>query len=150
VNVLIVPAAPEIYSQDQTGSGPAAALNALTNLLVSSTAPLHAGDYVSLFLTGLGATHSVNGLQAANLPPSVTVGGKNCAVTYAGRAPGFEGLDQINCQLAPDVGADVAAPVVVTSGGADEQCPRVVDSVNNGPVWEPRRIRPADRATLGL
>jgi uncharacterized protein (TIGR03437 family) len=44
------------------------------------------------------------------------VGGQNCSVGYAGRAPSFAGLDQINCTIPAGVtGATV--PVIVNSGG---------------------------------
>jgi uncharacterized protein (TIGR03437 family) len=123
INVLVQPAVPAIFSQDQSGAGPAAALDAVTNALVTSSAPLHPGGYVSLFLTGLGAVQTQNGLPYAAVQPTVTVGGKACTVSYAGRAPGFDGLDQINCQLALDVAPSVAAPVVVTSGGRASNAP---------------------------
>jgi uncharacterized protein (TIGR03437 family) len=106
VNVLIQPAVPAIYTQDQSGTGAAAALNGVTNVLVTSSTPLHPGDYVSLYLTGLGSEQ-----------PTVTVGAEPCAVTYAGVAPGFPGLNQINCQIASTVAASSTAPVLVTVGG---------------------------------
>jgi uncharacterized protein (TIGR03437 family) len=106
VNVLIQPAVPAIYTLDQSGTGPAAALTGVTNVLVTSSAPLHPGDYVSLYLTGLGSQQ-----------PTVTVGGEPCAVTYAGAAPGFPGLNQINCQIAAGVASSSTSPVLVTAGG---------------------------------
>ena len=123
VNVLVQPAVPAIYTQNQSGTGPAAALNALTNILVTSTTPLHASDYVSLYLTGLGTVHAVNGLQFADNQPAVSVGGKPCRVTYAGRAPGYDGLDQINCQLAPDIAPSPSAQVAVSSAGRTSNIP---------------------------
>ncbi len=117
VNVLIEPAVPAIYTQDQSGAGAAAALNAVNDVLVTVSAPLHPGDYVSLYLTGLGAATAKNGLQYANLQPAVTVGGQPCVVSYAGRAPGFPGLDQINCEISASAAKSTAAEVVVTSGG---------------------------------
>jgi len=47
--------------------------------------------------------------------PVVTVGGAACPVTFAGAAPGFAGLDQINCVVPAGLGSQEAA-VVVTSG----------------------------------
>jgi uncharacterized protein (TIGR03437 family) len=37
-------------------------------------------------------------------------------VTFAGRAPGYPGLDQINCQISATLQATDAAQVVVRSG----------------------------------
>jgi uncharacterized protein (TIGR03437 family) len=116
VNVLVDTAVPAIFTQNGSGSGAASALSATNNLLVTETNPLRAGDYLQLYLTGLGATTPRDGLDWANLQPTVTVGGQPCAVSYAGRAPGYRGLDQINCQIPPGLGRNPAAAVVVTSG----------------------------------
>ncbi len=107
VNVLVEPVRPAIF---------APALNAIAGTVVTSQSPLRPGDYVSLFLTGLGSTTERNGLQWANIQPEVTLGGQTCAVTFAGRAPGYPGLDQINCQISLNVQASDAAQVVVRSG----------------------------------
>lgn len=116
VNVLVRPAAPAIFTQDQRGTGPATALNGLTNVLVTASAPLRAGDFVSLYLTGLGPVRRVGSLDVADQQPTVTIDGKPCPVSYAGRAPGFVGLDQINCQIPSGIAPTSAAPVFVTSG----------------------------------
>lgn len=116
VNVLLDPAVPAIFTQNQSGSGPASALNATNNGVVTAANPLHAGEFLELFLTGLGATTNRAGLDVANLQPTVTISGAPCEVSYAGRAPGFEGLDQINCKVPAGLGANPSAQVVVVSG----------------------------------
>jgi len=118
VNVLVEAAVPAIFTQNTSGSGPASAENASNNYaLVTGSAPLHGGDYLALFLTGLGATTKRgDGLDWANQQPTVTIAGRPCAVAYAGRAPGYAGLDQINCQVPTGLTADPAAQVVVYSG----------------------------------
>lgn len=115
VNVMIEPAVPAIFTQDESGSGTASAENAVNGVVVSQSAPLHAGDYLALYLTGLGATTNRGGLDWANQQPTVSIAGQNCPVTYAGRAPGYQGLDQINC-VVPSGVSNNAAQVVVTSG----------------------------------
>lgn len=112
VNVLIAPVVPSLFTQDASGTGAASALNGITNALITPDSPLHAGDYVSLYLTGLGSF-------PANAPPpvSVTVAGQACPVTYAGIAPGYTALDQINCQIPAGIASTSSAPVVVTAGG---------------------------------
>ena len=107
VNVLVEPVRPAIF---------APALNAIAGTVVTPQSPLRPGDYVSLFLTGLGSTTERNGLQWANIQPEVTFGGQTCAVTFAGRAPGYPGLDQINCQISLNVQGSDEAQVVVRSG----------------------------------
>lgn len=115
-NVLLNAAVPEIFSLDFTGSGAAAAINGVTGVVVSATNPLHAGDYLTLFLTGLGSTTTQNGLQYAQTQPSITIGSQTCNVTFAGRAPTIPGVDQINCTVPSGVSGS-ALPVVVTSAG---------------------------------
>ncbi|MDE3195937.1 MAG: hypothetical protein KGN84_06315, partial [Acidobacteriota bacterium] len=114
VNVRVAAAVPSIFLLDSNST--AAAVNALTGTVVSTQAPLHAGDFMSLFLTGLGATTHMNGLDYAVEQPAVSVGGEACAVTYAGRAPSYEGLDQINCSIPPGISGE-QTPVVVSAGG---------------------------------
>ena len=116
VNVFVEAAMPAIFTLDGSGTGSAAAINATNHRVAGSGNPLHAGDYVELYATGLGVTTNRNGLDYANQQPTVTVGGKDCPVTYAGRAPGYIGLDQINCIIPAGLGVNAAAPVVITSG----------------------------------
>ena len=108
-------AAPAIFTQDSSGTGPAAALDAHETLVTASN-PLHPGDAVELYATGLGLTQPQNGLDYAVQQPTVTVEGLNCPVSFAGAAPGFIGLDQINCTIPAGATANASAPVVVTSG----------------------------------
>ena len=76
VNIFLEDAVPAIFTANGSGTGVAAAIRA--------------GDFISLFLTGLG-----NG----NVPVTVTLNGMPVPTTYVGPAPGFSGLDQINVQL---------------------------------------------------
>jgi uncharacterized protein (TIGR03437 family) len=117
VNLLLVPAVPSVFSADDSGTGTAAAINGVTGQVVSATNPLLPGDYASLFLTGLGTTTVVNGLAVAQTVPTVSIGGQNCVVTYAGGAPAYEGVDQINCVVPTGITAGAAVPLIVTSNG---------------------------------
>jgi uncharacterized protein (TIGR03437 family) len=116
VNALVAPAVPSIFTQDGSGSGIAAAVNARNHKVVKISNPLTAGDYVELFLTGLGRTTLRDGLEYADQQPSVSIDSQDCPVTFAGRAPGFPGLDQINCKIPLGLTPGVAVPVIVTSG----------------------------------
>ncbi len=116
INALVDVAAPSIFTQDSSGTGAASALHAGTSTLVTASAPLRSGDYLELYLTGLGATTTVNGLDYANQAPTVTIAGQDCPVTYAGRAPGYPGLDQINCVIPSGLSGNDSAPLIVASG----------------------------------
>jgi virginiamycin B lyase len=58
--------------------------------LVSEANQVSAGDYIAIFATGLGKEP---------VTADVTVGGASAAVAYAGPAPGFVGLDQVNARV---------------------------------------------------
>jgi uncharacterized protein (TIGR03437 family) len=117
INILIEPAVPAIFTQTGTGSGPASALNAVTGIVVTTTTKVRAGDAVSLYMTGLGATETRDGLQWAKLVPKVFVGGLEAQILYAGRAPGFAGLDQINFVVPAAVASGDTTPLRVESNG---------------------------------
>jgi uncharacterized protein (TIGR03437 family) len=120
VNVYLDAAAPAIFTQDSSGSGPASALKASDQSLVTASNPLQAGDSVEIYATGLGVTMSSGGFDVAVQQPTVTVGGVNCPVTFAGAAPKYDGLDQINCTIPEGAlifdPASSSVQVVITSG----------------------------------
>ncbi len=116
VNIYVDTAAPAIFTQDSSGTGPASALKASDQSLVTADNPLHPGDAVELYATGLGLTTSSNGFDVAVEQPTVTVGGIACPVSFAGAAPGYEGLDQINCTIPAGAASSSSAPVRITSG----------------------------------
>jgi len=116
VNIYVGTAAPAIFTQDSSGHGPASALKAGDQSLVTADNPLHAGDTLELYATGLGVTIPMNGFDYAVQQPTVTVGGVACPVTFAGAAPNYMGLDQINCTIPAGIASSVSAPVVIASG----------------------------------
>jgi uncharacterized protein (TIGR03437 family) len=65
----------------------------------AATTPVHAGDFIEIYGTGLGQTSSVDGLQAAFLTPTVFFGATPVRAVFAGLAPGFVGLYQVNVQV---------------------------------------------------
>jgi uncharacterized protein (TIGR03437 family) len=103
ITMQIAVASPGIFAYPD-GSGHAAALNG--NYSVNSSQnPATPGGYLLLYATGLGAvTPAVtDGSPAPSSPLSytvakvlVTIGGQPATVAYAGLAPGFAGLSQLN------------------------------------------------------
>jgi len=76
--------------------------------LVTATAPAHPGEWITLYLVGMGATTPAVGsnqtapsspLAHAAVQPAVTIDGAPSQVLYAGLTPGGIGLYQINCQV---------------------------------------------------
>jgi uncharacterized protein (TIGR03437 family) len=95
--------------------------------LQRSMRPAQVGEIISIFCTGLGATDpavasgqpgpSAEPLARVKTPVTVTIGGKPATVYFAGFAPGFAALYQVNAQVPADVAPGDAVPVVITQGG---------------------------------
>ena len=89
--------------------------------------PAAVGGVVSIFCTRLGATDpavasgqpgpSAEPLARVKTPVAVTIGGKPATVYFAGFAPGFAALYQVNAQVPDGVTPGDAVPVVITQGG---------------------------------
>lgn len=114
--LLAVPAVPAIFSQDSSGTGVAAVLHA-SGQPVTPANPASAGEFVSLFLTGLGATYSSSGLDYTVTTPQVYLSSLSTPanVTFSGLAPGFAGLNQVNFQVPTGLGT-ANVPLYVHSG----------------------------------
>ncbi|MDQ2900204.1 MAG: hypothetical protein M3Y07_10430 [Acidobacteriota bacterium] len=104
-NVMIEAAFPAIFSLDGSGTGAAAATDAITGTVIGAQNPIHAGQFVALYATGLGDTQRRGGLDYANASPSVSIAERPARVLFAGRAPGYVGLDQINIEVPAGLGA---------------------------------------------
>ncbi len=100
-----------------------------TNLLVTSSDPVHIGDILTLYTTGLGAVSPVigNGLPGptspfaqAIVPPTVTLGSATLNVSFAGLAPGEVGVYQINAAVPSDAPQGLNVPLTISQGGASQ------------------------------
>jgi uncharacterized protein (TIGR03437 family) len=100
------------------------------NDFVTPTNPLHADDYVIIYLTGMGPTSPAvdDGIAAptsplayATMQPKLTLGGHEMAVTYAGLAPGNVGVYQINARVPMGAPQGLNIPLVIDQGGMSTQ-----------------------------
>jgi uncharacterized protein (TIGR03437 family) len=128
-NTLTVPvraATPAIFSLDSTGVGPGAILNQDTSINSTGNAAARL-SIISLYCTGGGVTTpaSPDGAVIGVPPPvlsqtpvvTVTIGGLNAAVKFAGAAPGaVAGLTQINVEVPAGLSPSLALPVIVKIG----------------------------------
>ncbi len=105
--------APGVFTLDSQPTGPAAALHA-DGSIVGVLNPARPGETIMLFLTGLGLLDAASRARAT---PVVRIAGADATVTYAGQAPGFAGLDQINVTI-PLTTPPPSARVEVVMGGA--------------------------------
>ncbi len=121
VTVPVAPTAPGVFSQDLSGSGPGAILHADYSL-VTPARPAHPGETVLVYLTGLGAVNpgvadgtagGGNPLSLVAAPLAVYVGGSPASVQFAGLAPGFPGLYQINITIPADVIVTGSVPLAI-------------------------------------
>jgi uncharacterized protein (TIGR03437 family) len=97
-----------------------------TGLLVTPSDPIHRGDTIIIYLTGMGAVSPLvangfpgpsNPLALALAPPTVEIGGTPLSVDYAGLAPGEVGVYQINATVPSDVPQGLSLPLTITQGG---------------------------------
>ena len=122
ITLYTTDAIPGVFSQSQNGLGLAAALHAATGQLVTRANPAIPGEYLSVYLTGLGtvsptikdgALGPTNPLSYADVYNAQSLSVffddydnqlfPEANVTFAGLAPGLAGLYQINVQV-PTVG----------------------------------------------
>jgi uncharacterized protein (TIGR03437 family) len=125
-NILTVPvisAQPGIFTYNVGGSNFGAILHPNSPQLADTGHPASAGEVVVIFCTGLGtvAPAPADGSPApggaqTTLTATVTIGGVAAPVDYAGLAPGFVGLYQINAHV-PTVLSAGNQPVVITMNG---------------------------------
>jgi len=114
-------ASPGIFTVDRSGAGDGVIVHA-DNSLVNSAKPAVAGEEVVIYATGLGLTNPIfasgaaaNQMNQTVMPVTVTIGGKNATVAYAGLTQGWVGLYQINVIVPP--GIIGSQPVIITVGG---------------------------------
>jgi endo-1,4-beta-xylanase len=113
----VKPVLPGLFTLDSSGAGAGAFLASADGSsfhVVSKTNPAYRGDYLALYGTGGGV--SVTAADA-----TVTIGGVDCPVSYAGPAPGLvAGALQVNVRVAANVPAGEQL-VVLQIGGAASQ-----------------------------
>jgi uncharacterized protein (TIGR03437 family) len=88
--VKVVPVQPGIF--------PGAVLRAGTGVS-AVTSPVHAGDYLEIYCTGLGSTRTVGAFDLTVLTPTVFIGATPVQPVYSGLAPGYVGLYQVDVQV---------------------------------------------------
>ncbi len=125
----ILPAAPSIFRSGTAGptTGLATVVRADNNELVTPTNPIHPNDTVVIYATGLGRTSPAvdsgqpapsDPLPYAIISPTVTLGGTNLNVLYAGLVPGEVGVYQINAVVPGGVPQGLDIPLVINQGGS--------------------------------
>ena len=114
-------AAPAIFHLvTETGRWPA--ITRAGGALVTAADPARAGEWVTVYLTGLGlvstavAAGTPSPVAEATVRVRAVVAGVDCPVQYAGLTPGFAGLYQVNLRL--PAGTTGALTLRLEAGGA--------------------------------
>jgi uncharacterized protein (TIGR03437 family) len=127
---------PGLFSMTQTGSGQGAILISGTRLLAAAenafpgaaSRPVRRGEFLEAYASGLGpvtnAPASGSAASGTTLSPTTTaatatIGGEEATVIFAGLAPGFVGLYQVNIGVPQSAPSGGAVELVLTIGGVD-------------------------------
>jgi uncharacterized protein (TIGR03437 family) len=122
-------AAPAVFMSGSAGpvKGLATVVRAANNQIVDATNPIRPGDTLVIYLTGMGLTSPavtpgvpapVTPLALASEVPTVTLGGSQLDIQYAGLAPGEIGVYQINAVVPGMVTQGLSEPLVISQGTA--------------------------------
>lgn len=133
--LTISPSAPSIFRIPVPGLTDQipAIIRASNNQLVTPSNPVHRGDVLTIFLTGLGQSGNPAGTPAPADPlvsvpaPTVTIGGVRVEVLFAGLAPGQIGVYQINVKVNNNVPLALSELLQITqASGSTAASVRVV------------------------
>jgi uncharacterized protein (TIGR03437 family) len=163
VTMAIGTTAPGVFT-DNTGLG-YGKIEHQDGSLVTSQSPAQIGETISVYLAGLGAVTPTVGDGAAAPSDSLVkttntitadITGTTATVTFAGLAPGFAGLYQVNVTIpsgltAGDNYLDIAGPDAYTSealipiagasAGASDSPVRAAAIKGSGNVKHPRQLK---------
>ena len=126
--VNVAASRPGIFTKTQTGTGQATIFKSDGATMAEPASPAAIGEAIVIYASGLGEVNPpVNTGLASPLSPlsrtlndvQVIVGGIAANVTFAGLAPGFSGLYQINAVV--PAGAPVGDAIEVTLEVAGQQ-----------------------------
>jgi len=125
VSLTVAAAQPAIFTRDQSGRGQGVILTPAFQYLAPGN-PARSGDVIVIYCAGLGEVDPaaqagtaapVSPLSGASNEVALTIGGVRAQVLFAGLAPGFANLYQVNATVPAGVAAGDAVPVVLQVAG---------------------------------
>jgi uncharacterized protein (TIGR03437 family) len=126
LSVPVNPAGPGIFTRSLDGLGPGIFLHGADFNLVTDSNPARLGEVILIYGTGFGGVVPIvpSGVAApgdflANVTATVAVqiGGRDAEVSFAGLAPGYAGLYQLNVRIPPNTSPAPNVLVVVNISG---------------------------------
>ncbi len=127
LNFTVSATAPSVFLSGTAGpiTGLTTVFRAANNQIVTPTNPIRPGDTLVIYLTGMGLTSpSVTAGMPAPMSPlawasaatTVSLGGSQLSLQYAGMAPGEVGVYQINAVVPGSVTQGMSMPLVISQG----------------------------------
>jgi uncharacterized protein (TIGR03437 family) len=127
--VSLISSQPGVFTQSANGQGIGVVVIAHADgswVEVGNGNSAKAGDTLVIYCTGLGDV-SPRVIAGLPVPPSplsqtidpvtLTIGGKNVPIFFAGPTPGFTGLYQVNATVPGGIAPSPQAPLVLSQGG---------------------------------
>jgi len=121
--INIASAAAGIFTVNQAGTQDAIVVHSDGVTLVTPQNPARRGEVVVLYVTGLGvldpalATGALAGANTAVTAPQLLFGVSPATLDYAGAAPSFVGLNQINARIPATAQTGAAVPILLVAAG---------------------------------
>jgi uncharacterized protein (TIGR03437 family) len=121
-------AAPGLFAANGSGNGQADVVTLDGNVATIVT-PATRGKFVMIYCTGLGAvsnqpatgTAVTDGSSPTIETPMVTIGGLPATVSFAGLAPDYVGVYQINVVVPATITPGLAVPISLSVDGASSK-----------------------------
>jgi uncharacterized protein (TIGR03437 family) len=129
-NLTVQPTAPAVFLSGVAGpqTNLPTIIRLANGLLATDSNPIHPNDVLVIYVTGLGQTNPAgltgypapgNPLANALTPATVTLGGMNVPVEYAGLAPGEVGVYQINVTVPGNIPTGLSLPLAINQGAGN-------------------------------
>jgi uncharacterized protein (TIGR03437 family) len=126
-NLTVQPTAPAVFMSGVAGpqTNLPTIIRAANGILATDSNPIKPNDVLVIYVTGLGQTNPAgltgypapgNPLASALAQTSVTLGGMNLPVSYAGLAPGEVGVYQINVTVPGNIPTGLGLPLAISQG----------------------------------
>ena len=124
--VTVAAAQPAVFTRDLSGKGAGIIVGFRPDGTSQEVGqPVTAGDTIVIYCSGLGAVNPPvpagsaapsSTLSSTVNPVTVSIAGKDAPVSFAGLAPGFTGLYQINAQVPSGIAAGDAILLITAAG----------------------------------